>query len=567
MKELDFKEILVRRPFYKVLPKATVYKGQATLDNLPDEHDDSESVEILTQADMLRQYWPTSHDIMNPVLYPDVWKEMPVPGKPNQKRLFRQPITRTAFAFQRTIKIKHVTHLCGNDIQHELVTSRLKKATDEKDALYVDFLDGCINMNTDLRFFEFVDAYKTVGDAAVVAYFNEDGTPGTKTLSYLGGDKLYPHYDSLTGELEVFARKYRDIDEDGNTMTEWVEVWDKKYLYRAKRGSVKSGLGEKLEATGALGKAISYGLFGFTIVSKEEHGFECVPVAYFRNEEGACWAFSQQTIEHYEEAVSYFFENNKAYAFPIFFVKGKGVKLSGDMKGAVKAISIADPKGEAGFLNQADVSTSYNTLLNMLYERIFEQSFAVRPPELKSGDLPGVAVKLLFSPAIENAINDAARLQPFIDKLTYLVKWAWGAHIGRQPQLVALKTRSWIMPYIHQNQTEIYTNLAQAVANGFLSKQTASERAPEFPKTDEYERIMREDLEKRRRNLQDKVDEIRAQLESKIRQEEETAKLNNRYGTGTAVNTGHGGRPNTLNTDKWGNREGENNWSDWNANH
>ena len=35
-----------------------------------------------------------------------------------------------------------------------------------------------------------------------------------------------------------------------------------------------------------------------------------------------------------------------------------------------------------------------------------------------------------------------------------------------------------------------------------------------------------------------------------------------------SVATGRGaGRPNLLNTDKWGNRQGENNWRQWNASH
>lgn len=555
IKAKDFNEILVRKPFLKMLPTESM-QLEVYSDRDVSEPEDLTKNQIYTQSQMLREYYPSAHRIMDENVYPDVWKYDKV-----KKKYFKQPITRTAFAFQRVLKIKQVTHLCGNDIQFELSekagtpTEELRKTK----ALY-DLREGWLEMGMEERFYESVDAYKTVGDCAVVAYFGKDGKPATRTLSFVKGDKLYPHFDPLSDELVLFARKYRDMDEDGKTTTEWVEVWDDKYMYRAKRGISQSDLVQRIKET--------FGLAGYTIVDQQEHGFNFVPVAYYRNEEGPCWAFSQQTIEHYEEAVSYFFENNKAFAFPIFYVRGKGVKLSGDMKGAVKAVAINDVKGEAGFLQQQDVSTSYNTLLSTLYEKIFEQSFGVKPPELKSGDLPGVAVKLLYSPAIELAINEAPKLQPFLNMLVKLVRYAWGYHIEEQATLMNLKVNTWVKPYIHQNLTELITNLATGVQNNFISKQTASERASEYTKNDEIDRYWREDLKKRERDLEFEIKKGKAEVQQQIKKAEEEAKINRQFnGEGQDVNTGHGGRPRTVNTDEWGNRENENNWEEYNRNH
>lgn len=555
-RKLDFKEILVRKPIFKVLPSDSNVKFQTYQGSGMSEPDDPLKLEVYTQSEMLRQFYPSAHKINNPIIYPDVWKEAPVPGKPGKKRYFRQPITRTAFAFQRVIKVKRTTHTCGNDMQFELASNE----KDEKKTLIdtlnlLNFKEGWLTMGMEQRFYEAVDSINTVADAAVVGYFDDEGNPCTKTFSFLDGDKLYPHYDHITGDLTLFARKYHDLDEDGKATTEWVEVWDDTYIYRAKRSVSGSDVVEKIKGI--------FGLNGFKMVGEpKKHGFPFIPVAYHVNPEGPAWAFSQDTIEHYEEAMSYFFENNKAYAFPIFFAKGKGVKLSGNMNGSVKAVAISDPKGEAGFLNQADVSNSYNTLLIKLYDLIYEQSFAVKPPELKSGDLPGVAVKLLFSPAIEQAIADANRLQGFVEQLVKIVKYGWGFKLNQPATLMSLHINAWIEPYIHQNDSELMQNLRIGVQDGFISKQTAAERASKYTKNDEVSRLLKEYKQKQELDLLFEVRKKKAEVEAEIEKQKQITKINGvQKGN---VRTGNG---RTRTTDENGNHPGENNWENWNEEH
>lgn len=143
----------------------------------------------------------------------------------------------------------------------------------------------------------------------------------------------------------------------------------------------------------------------------------------------------------------------------------------------------------------------FATQLNKSYDLIYELSFTVKPPELKSGDLPGVAIKLLYSPALEVAMNDSQKLQPFLDKLVEIAKFGIGHENNATASIVGLDINAWIEPYTHQNKTELLTNLATAVQNGFLSKQTASERCPDFPKNAEWERILREKKEEDQQDL------------------------------------------------------------------
>lgn len=543
----NYKEILTREPFFEVMPTGykahrVVKRGQRVF-----EPTDRLDMRILTQADFLRMYYPSGHAINNPLLYPDVIRRDPETG-----RTFVQPIIRTAFAFQRVIATKQRVHITGNDIQFELSG---KVGTDEEERRkqrdFVEFRQGWLDMDMEARFYEFTE-YKVVGDAAIVFYFDEDGKARARTLSYMRGDTLYPHRNSLTGRMELFARKYADYDEEGRYSSEYVEIWDDRNIYRARRGISKHPVVERIKEF--------FGLSGYEIYDVKEHGFDRCPVAYYREDDGPCFLPSQETIETYEEAFSYFCENNRAYAFPIMWSRGDGVDFKPDeITGAVKYIEIEDKDGAAGFLDKAEVSAAFNTQLKLLYDMIYEQAFSVKPPELKSGDLPGVAVKLLFSPAIENAIHDSQRLQPFLEEVMYFVKWAYGYEKDIQATLLNLPVNAWIEPYIHQNDSELMTNLQMGVQNSFISRQTASERASKYSRNDEFQRIMDEDLEKRKRDAQFKLDEMRAQTDEEIRKAKATD-------AGQDVNTGNGTKR-ERNTDRWGNRPNENNWENWNKTH
>lgn len=564
MENLNYKEILVKKPFFEITPKGYRNHGYWASEvsdcAMPPTPEDIMYRNIKTQADFLREFYPSSHRICDPVEYPDIWKKDPDTGK-----WYQQPISRTPFAFQQVIATKHTLHITGNDVQFELAggEENLTK-DDERQRLLTLVRKGWLLANMEVVHFEAVWSLMVTADTAVVGYFN-NGKFGAKSLSFINGDILYPHHNSITGELEVFARKYYDYDEDGNARIEWVEVWDDTYLYRYKRD-----VGEKDK--NVVQKAFEhiksvFGVGGYCLISKQKHGFPFIPVAYARNESGPCWSSVQKNIEDYEEAFSYLCENNKAYAFPIFYIKGDGDEVSviGDeMTGAVKSIAMSEKDNEAGFLNGTDASDAFATQLNKTYELIYELSFTVKPPELKSGDLPGVAIKLLYSPALEAAMNDAQRLQPFLDKLVQMTKYGVGVENNMTASIMGLDINAWVEPYIHQNDTELVTNLATAVQNKFLSKQTASERNTKYSKNDEFERIMREQKEEDQQDLLMDIQRADNELENSIEEQEAAARISGGQ-SGSDINTGNGrkaGRPNKSGRewDENGNYEGRNNW-------
>ena len=81
-------------------------------------------------------------------------------------------------------------------------------------------------------------------------------------------------------------------------------------------------------------------------IEEKDHGFQFVPVAYARNDNGPCWYMVQKNIEDYEEAFSYLCENNKAYAFPILTLTGDGEDISitgDDMTGSAVTTPVPEP--------------------------------------------------------------------------------------------------------------------------------------------------------------------------------------------------------------------------------
>lgn len=562
MDVLNIREILTKKPFFTISSTRNVMSMTPVTDkhNTVDKDNDKALYYILSQEEMLRQYYPSGHKINNELLFPDIWKK-----DPETNKWYKQSITRCALAFQQIITTKHIIHIVGNDVQFELsedekssqkdgldgeLEASIELQDDDSTKLLSIFKSGWIDLDMEIRFYEAVRSYMITADCAIVGFIQKDGTPSFRTFSFLNDDKLYPHLNSITGEMELFARKYYDYDDEGEAVTEWVEVWDDTYIYRYKHSLKPKNVTSFIKTI--------FGLNGFEIVEQVRHGFPFCPVAYARNEDGPCWAAGQQTIENFEEALSYFFENNKAFAFPILLLSGDGIELHGDMNGSVKSISIDSSDGDAHFLENNDISASYNTLLTKFYDLIYEQTFTVKPPELKSGDLPGVALKLLYSPAIECAICDAQKLQPFLNKLVKMVKFSWGLKKECQADLMKLGINAWIEPYVHQNDSELVTNLATAVQNNIISCKTASERLSKYTKNDEFERILKQLKFKMQMNVEEANLKATHSTNERIREEKIKSNM-----TGQDINTG-GGKRHINETDENGNREGENNWEEYN---
>ena len=309
------------------------------------------------------------------------------------------------------------------------------------------------------------------------------GKVGWKSLSFLNGDTLFPYYDPITGQLQRFARRYYAYDEDGQETVSFVEIWDSENYYRYRQDL--NGLKGIISRTKDF-----FGLDGYTLVEKRPHQFNEVPVVYSRDDGGACWSPVQDAIDKYELAVSQLCQNNMAYAFPIMVLKGEDVEIKGDPYNGVKAISMG-PDDDAKYLSHDNSSQSFELQLNTLLKMIFLGSFTVQPPEVKSGDLPGVAIKLIYSPSLERAMIDAKEFDSALDTMTRLFKYGYGLEMKANTTFTSLDTYSWIEPYVHQNTSELVNNLCMLVNANLLSRDTGSSLSG-YGENNEFDKILYE---------------------------------------------------------------------------
>ncbi len=454
------------------------------------------------QDDFIRQYYPSSHQIKDEMYFPDIYRQIEEPVIENGEDTGRtvlntyvEKVPRFAFAYQQIITLKQLVHLCGNDIQFDLNTKT--ETGDIADDMKM-FRGGWHEKDMEHAFYEFAKSVKVTGDAAFVAYL-ENGVFGWEVLSFLNGDRIYPHY-GRDGKLSVFARAYKEYAGDGRVIDR-LEVWDKTYLYRLRRASESNDNPVPLTfGKGGDARTLDGYVFADPTTGAAPHGFNRVPVAYLRDEGGPCWSASQDSIDEYEMAFSQMAHNNKAFGEPILYLKGENVEANHDMNGTIKTITMGTDDN-AGYLAGQSASESFMKELADLHDRIFEQSFVVTPPELKSGDLPAAALKILYSPAVEKAMNDAETFTPTLDDMVYLFSYGYGVERQKSLDFVNLPICPWVKPYVHLNESAVTQDLATAVQNGFLSRKTASERLWFYSVSTEWERITEEAKEAEKADL------------------------------------------------------------------
>lgn len=166
MENINTRQIMVRRPFRRILPNgykqaAGVISGSLSVN----EPLDNPTYQIITQMDFLREFEPSGHAINDPLVYPDRLRQ-----DPETKEWFRESVIRCAFAFQRIITIKHLVHLCGNDIQFEMEGDT---ENEEVKDTFFKFRTGWAVKDMEIAWYEAAKSVKITGDAAFVGYLRK----------------------------------------------------------------------------------------------------------------------------------------------------------------------------------------------------------------------------------------------------------------------------------------------------------------------------------------------------------------------------------------------------------
>lgn len=439
----------------------------------------------IKQSEFLRQYDPEGHRIHSREHYPNIFKY-----DEREKRWYEEEISRVAFSFQQVILVKQLTALCGNPTRFRLP---IAEQTSSHEKVFTEWKEGWAVKDMDILVHNALESIGKTGDVAVYMYIDNKSKLRYNVFSFDKGDILYPHYDEQ-GDLDIFARRYTAINEYGEDESR-VDVFTKDYVYKLKETNGR-------DTDPILFVNGKYKLDNFEYVDIPlRHGLDFVPIAYYRDEKGAWWSDSQKTIEEFEWAFSCLTHSNMAYAFPIMYIKGNKVEVQPDMvRNSVKAIIMPNKDSDAGFLSRPDGSSSFELQLKKLYDMIFLQSFSVNPPEVRSGDLPGVAIKLLYSPSIEKAAEMAKKLNPFLDRIVDMFTYFYGIEKEKLSEFTVLKVYAYLEPYVHQNDSEVMVNLEKGVNGGFVSKKTATEISP-YSNNNEIQRLAEQEEEMKRNDL------------------------------------------------------------------
>ncbi len=462
-------QVMRKRAFLVPIPNEYPGVKKLTGDNLSLAGFDGLQFQKRSQADFLREWYPSSHNIKSLIYYPNQINVSSAAGY--QAKVH----TRIAVAYQQRIKTKRKTSLMGNNIGMRLISNRNKQ--DGEDALAM-IREGWEETNMEIGVDKCLDSDFITGDCAIYVYMSE-GEVGWRTFSYADGDVLYPHYNRITGELEVFGRKYHQEDEEGNDV-EYLDVIDTQNFVTYRFDQSKNPDGDWIQ-----------------VESPKPHNFKGIcPVAYHRRNEGPVWSASQSLIENYEMGISQFSENNLSYGLRILYTLGADFEVISRPDGTPARIDSSDASAKVGFLENADgADGAFTKQLDVLDKNIMRCSFAVETPELKSGaDTSSLAVKMMFADSYIKAIEDSQDYQLFLDRVMKLFKYAYGICAKITDRIEKVKVKPYFDPFIFMSETEVVNALVQLVAAGVLSRQTATEIAYNsgYGTASEWDRILQE---------------------------------------------------------------------------
>ena len=460
-------QILRKRPFSVPIPSGVIGNapviapGTVYVNPLNDV-----ARELRTQADFVREYYPSSHKINSIKYYPNTTFLNRETGAYQAKVR-----SRIAVGFQQYIHLQRKEALLGNNVGMRLVSNATDPAMISRLA---EFREGWEEKDMEVAVNDAIDAAFSVADSAVYVYM-DDGKVKWRVFSYNAGDVLYPHYDTLTGEMTLLGRLYNQADWDGK-VTQFLDVIDKTHFvtYRQKENND----GWEMES------------------DPKPHGFPVCPVAYHRNDSGPVWSASQSLIDGWEIALSQFSENNAAYALRILYTLGGDFELMTNTDGTPSRIDSVDPNAKVGFLETADgADGAFAKQLELMKKEILRGSFVVETPEIKSGsDISSRTVKMLFADSYMKAMSDSMEYQPFLNRIVYLFKFGYFLEKGQVAEAEALKVKAYLDPFIFLSENDVISCIQQLVTSGAMSVKTATELAYNigYSSPDEVNRILQE---------------------------------------------------------------------------
>lgn len=404
----------------------------------------------ISQATYLKELDPAMHDIHFDENVPKIVAKV-------GNGFMEVKYIRMALAYQAKIVEKQTQYLCGKKMRFTLCNH--KPTAKEKD-LFINLKEAWINKNMDIRKWELAHKQKSVGDAAMIFYFDEDKKVQAKTVSYMDNYTLLPHKDRY-GKMDFFAMYFI---KDG---VETIEAYDKINRYVISKTSDSE----------------------YRLTEVSMHGFNRIPVVYKRGE--VAWEKAQSIIETLEIIYNIYTVIMKRHGWGLLYIRGK---LDPKITKTAGAIILNDPNpdssGTADFKSPPNPEGMENLIADLRKQIQWQTStIFLHPDDIKMSSEPsGIAIKLLLNTALEKASTDARDYDEVADEMCQLFKYGLGIEENRVSEYNLLSIRAEFDVWMPQSDTEIVNNIVQLKSAKAISNETAAEISP-LSSSDETARI------------------------------------------------------------------------------
>lgn len=404
----------------------------------------------LTQEDFLMEASPAAHAINSRYLstrpiYECVKDEH---GKEEWKITGYDDLETRALGLQWTIAMKKASHFAANGFW---ICNETKE-----EALFETLMSYKDSVGLNTAYLEAVQSCFLTGDAAIYIYQSESGIE-YEVFSRLKGDTLYPEIDENGDEVIYRSYKLKGKNAVDIFKKDSIETWImtdsdeeksksffKKWRYLGKNDS---------NATRSEDGYIR-------IRTKSAQAGNLNQCIYFRVNDIPSGNV-QLSIENFENSLSYVANEVKDSAFPILFLKSKGVttlpptELNGKTIGATgdtETLKASDAK----FLAPPDASNIANIDLEAEWDNITRTSMSVfiEPEILKSGADSSTTIKILFTPEIQWCQNMWPQFAKPTRRLVEVFKRLVGKVEGQITEFGKLRVSVGLEVYIPQNEKE-----------------------------------------------------------------------------------------------------------------
>lgn len=415
---------------------------------------------VVTQDKFLAELDPRSHDINNPLIYPDKLIK-----KPDGTLEGVTYIARVSVGLQQMIATKQCVHLFAKPPKF---TSK-RKGDDE---MFTTFKEYWTERNASSALYLMAKSALTTGDGAICFFFDSKKTLQYKVWSYKDGDMLIPVYKKDGVTLEKFIRRYSSLSDDGTKTQDTIDVYTDTMYERL----VLNGKKWEHQQVATL------------------HGFSQIPIAYHR-EPDVAWGSGQDLIDKIERLLSDVRESNAYFAFGILFLSGDGVTILPPKSTQGKTIISEDKDADAKLLQQTDMSPALKFEFEQYSKELFRTTgtVVIDPEVLKGGDQSGAYIKNLYNDAIQYAMDAKPRWQPVLEKIVSLVKEGLGVETKNTLGYKTLVVISEPDIYIPMNVAE-EIRIVNESAGKVISMRTARE-IHHLAVPDEDERVKKEEKE------------------------------------------------------------------------